>query len=187
MTTAAEDQRDQAEARVSALRRQLRAGLAELPALADAERTQALDVLVARAENLLRTEQDAEVAAEQVRLARMESKRAVVQRTVLYLAVAPVAAGMVSGALLLFGVLGVAWVLFALPLLGAGLRIAFGPIGPTPLMVGRRLRAAYLGALAAVLTTVALLVPGGTAETVLVVLAAVATAATAACLVQEVR
>ncbi|WP_147397485.1 hypothetical protein [Amycolatopsis panacis] len=187
MTTPAEDQRDHAEARVSALRRQLRAGLAELPALADAERRKALDVLVTRAEDLLRTEQEAEVAAEQVRLARLETKRTGIQRTVLYLAIVPVAVGMVSGALMLFGVLSAVWLLLVLPLLAGGLRIAFGPVGPTPLMVGRRLRAAYLGVLASVCTTLALLVPSGAAETVLVILATIATAATAAFLVQEVR
>ncbi|GAA3544333.1 hypothetical protein GCM10022222_30010 [Amycolatopsis ultiminotia] len=187
MTTPAEHQRDHAAARVSALQRQLRAGLAQLPEPAAPERTQAIDVLVAQAELLLRTEREAEEAKEQVRLARLEAKRGTVQRTVLYLAVAPVAVGMVSGALMLFGALGVVWVLLALPLLGAGLRIAFGPLGSTPTMVSRRLRGAYAGALAAVFTAAALIVPGGTAETVLVILAAITTAATAAFLVQEVR
>jgi len=173
-------------ARAATLRREMRAGLAQLPSQADDERTEALDKLVERAEALLRTEQDVDTAVEQVRLARLEAKRGKVQRTTLYLAVAPVAAGMVSGAMMLFGVLSPVWLLLALPLLGAGLRIAFGPLGPTPLMVNRRLRAAYAGVLAAVLTTVAL-IGAGPGEPVVVILAALATAATAAFLVQEAR
>ncbi|WP_406641565.1 hypothetical protein [Amycolatopsis sp. WGS_07] len=187
MTTPAEDQRDHAMARASALRRELRAGLTLLPDQAEDERTQMLDSLVERAEALLRTEQEVDAAVEQVRLARLEAKRGRAQRTTLYLAVAPVAVGMVSGAMMLFGALNAVWLLLALPLLGAGLRIAFGPLGPTPLMVSRRQRAAYAGALAAVFTAVALIGAGPSAETVVVVLAALATAATVAFLVQETR
>ena len=174
-------------ARAATLRREMRAGLAQLPSQVDDERTETLDALVARAEALLRTEQEVDVAVEQVRLSRLEAKRGKVQRTTLYLAVAPVAVGMVSGAMMLFGALGPVWLLLALPLLGVGLRIAFGPLGPTPLMVGRRVRAAYAGALAAVLTAVALIGAGPTGETVVVILAALATAATVAFLVQEAR
>ncbi len=172
-------------ARVSALRRDLRAGLAQLPDQADAERTQTLDALVERAETLLRTEHEVDAAIEQVRLARLETRRGKAQRTTLYLAVAPVAVGMVSGALMLFGALGVGWLLLVLPLLVAGLRIAFGPLGPTPLMVSRRLRAAYSSALAAVCTVVALFGTG--VQTVFVIVAALTTAATVAFLVQEAR
>ncbi|WP_409466514.1 hypothetical protein [Amycolatopsis sp. GA6-003] len=187
MTTPAEDQRDHVMARASALRRELRAGLAQLPGQADDERTQTLDALVERAEALLRTEKEVDVAVEQVRLARLEAKRGRVQRTTLYLAVAPVAVGMVSGAMMLFGALNVIWLLLALPLLGAGLRIAFGPLGPTPLMVNRRQRAAYSGALAAIFTTVALIGAGPSAQSIVVILAALATMATVAFLVQEAR
>ncbi len=174
-------------ARASALRRELRAGLALLPDQADDERTQLLDVLVERAEALLRTEKEVDAAVEQVRLARLEAKRGRAQRTTLYLAVAPVAVGMVSGAMMLFGALNAIWLLLALPLLGAGLRIAFGPLGPTPLMVARRQRAGYSGALAAIFTAVALIGTGPAAQPIMVVLAALATVATLAFLVQEAR
>ncbi|MET7997667.1 hypothetical protein ABZU76_42970 [Amycolatopsis sp. NPDC005232] len=185
MTTPAQHKREQATARVARVQETIRARLGALPEAGD-ERTRALDSLVDAAEDLLRTEHEVEIATEQVRAAKLEAQRAGAQRLSLYLAAAPVAVGMVAGALMLFGGISAVWILFALPLLGAGLRIALGPLGPTPLMVGRRLRAAYTGAAAAGLTAASLLVPGAV-QTILVVLAAVATAGTVVFLVQEVR
>ncbi|OAP21493.1 hypothetical protein A4R44_07752 [Amycolatopsis sp. M39] len=174
-------------ARASALRRELRAGLAQLPDQAEDERTQTLDALAERAEALLSAEKEVDAAVEQVRLARLAAKRGKVQRTTLYLAVAPVAVGMVSGAMMLFGALNAVWLLLALPLLGAGLRIAFGPLGPAPMMVNRRQRAAWSGVLAAVFTAVALIGTGPAAQLIVVILAALTTVATVAFLVREAR
>ncbi|SEP47402.1 hypothetical protein [Amycolatopsis saalfeldensis] len=188
MTTPAQHKRDQATARVARLQEGLRAGLAGLPALADdQERTAALDRLVDQAGDLLTTEREVEAAAEQVRLARLEARRVGTQRMALYLATLPVGVGLVAGALMLFGGISAVWVLLVLPLLVAGLRIALGPVGPTPLMVDRRLRAAYTGAAAGVLTAAALLDLSGVAGAVLIPLAALAAVATVLFLVQEVR
>lgn len=189
MTTPAQHKRDQATARVGRLQESLRAGLAGLPALADDdERTAALDRLVDQAGDLLRTEREVEAAAEQVRLARLEARRVGTQRMALYLATLPVGVGLVAGALMLFGGISAVWVLLVLPLLVTGLRIALGPVGPTPLMVDRRLRAAYTGAAAGVLTAAALLFQSSSAaEVILALLAGVAAAATVLFLVQEVR
>ncbi|MDT8915927.1 hypothetical protein [Amycolatopsis sp. PS_44_ISF1] len=188
MTTPAHHQRDQATARVDRLQDRIRAGLAGLPGLADGtERTAALDQLVDEAEELLRTERELESADEQVRRSQLAARRVGIQRMALYLATLPVGAGLVAGALMLFGVLSAAWVLLILPLLGAGLRVALGPVGPTPLMVDRRLRAAYAGAAAGALTVVALIVFSPLIATMAVVLAALAIVATVLFLVQEVR
>ncbi|QRP44830.1 hypothetical protein [Amycolatopsis sp. FDAARGOS 1241] len=187
MTTPAQHKRDQATARVARLQEDMRVRLAALPELDDAGRTRALDSLVDTAEDLLRTEHEVEIANEQVRAAKLEEHRAGTQRLALYLAAVPVAVGMIAGAFMLFGGIGPVWVLLAVPLVVAGLRIALGPLGPTPLMVDRRLRAAWSGALAAGLTAAALIVLASTAQVVLVVLAAFATAAAVLFLVQEVR
>ncbi|WP_326568755.1 hypothetical protein VSH64_44595 [Amycolatopsis rhabdoformis] len=185
MTTPAQHKREQATARVARVQESLRAGLAALPEAGD-ERTRALDGLVDAAEDLLRTEHEVEIATEQVRAAKLEQHRAGAQRLALYLAAAPVAVGMVAGALMLFGGISAVWILLAVPLVGAGLRIALGPLGPTPLMVDRRLRAAYTAAAGAGLTAASLLVPGAV-QAILVVLAALAAALTVVFLVQEVR
>jgi hypothetical protein len=189
VTTPAHHKRDQATARVGRLQESIRAGLSGLPALVDDhERTAALDQLVDAAGDLLRTERELEAAAEQVRLAQLEARRVGTQRMALYLATLPVGVGLVAGALMLFGGISPVWVLLVLPLLVTGLRIALGPVGPTPLMVDRRLRAAYTGAVAGALTAAALLFQAsGTAEVVLALLAGLAAVATAMFLVQEVR
>jgi hypothetical protein len=163
----------------------MRARLAALPELDDAGRTRELDSLVDMAGELLRTEREVELADEQVRAAKVEQRRAGAQRLALYLAAAPVAVGMVVGAVVLFGGLAPVWVLLAVPLVAGGLRIALGPLGPTPARVGRRMRAAYAGAAGGGLTAAALLV--APAQAVLAVLAALATAAMMLLLVQEVR
>ncbi|MGW4486845.1 hypothetical protein ACWEOE_23735 [Amycolatopsis sp. NPDC004368] len=185
MTTPAQHKREQATARVARVQEGMRARLADLPETGD-ERTRALDSLVDAAEDLLRTEREVEIATEQLRVAKLDRHRVGVQKMALYLAAAPVAVGMIAGALMLFGGIGPVWILLALPLVGAGLRIALGPLGPTPLMVERRLRAAYTGAGAAGLTAASLLVPVA-AQAILVVLAALATVGTVWFLVQEVR
>ncbi|WP_328606830.1 hypothetical protein OG943_44235 [Amycolatopsis sp. NBC_00345] len=189
MTTPAQHKRDQATARVGRLQESIRAGLSGLPALTDDnERTAALDQLVDAAGDLLRTEREVEAAAEQVRLARLEARRVGTQRMALYLATLPVGVGLVAGALMLFGGISPVWVLLVLPLLVTGLRIALGPVGPTPLMVDRRLRAAYTGAAAGALTAAALVFQASSvAEVILVLLASLAAVATAMFLVQEVR
>jgi hypothetical protein len=185
VTTPAQHDRDQAAARVSKLKHDLRG---QLSVAADLEEVEAMDRLIATAEQLLRTELAFEEAVHRLAAAELEAKHASAQRTVVYYAAAPVLVAMVAGALVLFEAIGAVWLLPAIPLFAAGLRIAFGPIRLAADVVRERMRAARAGAVAAALMVLALLPwPSVAATAVFTVLAVVAVAATAGLVVKESR
>ncbi len=188
MTTAAQHERDQAIAKVSRLQKELLAQLTANNALAEVERVAAMDKLIGTAEELVSTEVVAEQAERRLVRAQLEARHAAVQRSAVQFAAAPVLVAMIAGALVLFEAVGPAWLAPAIPLFGAGLRVAFGPVRFTDDAIRARKRAAAAGVGAAALTGMALIPwPSQPASIVLIVLAVLAVAGTIFLLVSENR
>ena len=188
VSTSAQHERDQAIAKVSRLQKELLAQLTANTVLAEVERVGEMDTLIAKAEELLGTEVVAEQAERRLVRERLEAQHAAVQRTAVQFAAAPVLVAMVTGALVLFEAVGPAWLAPAIPLFGAGLRIAFGQVRCTSDAIRARKRATSAGVGAAALTALALIPwPSAPASVVLIVLAVLAVIGTVALLVSENR
>lgn len=188
MTTSAQHERDQATAKVSRLQKELLAQLNANTVLAEVERVEAMDKLIGMAEEMLSTEVVAEQAERRLVRERLEARHAAVQRTAVQFAAAPVLVAMVAGALVLFEAIGPLWLVPAIPLFGAGLRIAFGQVRCTSDAIRARKRASTAGVGAAALTALALVPwPSAPASVVLIVLAVLAVIGTVALLVSENR
>jgi hypothetical protein len=149
VTTPAQHDRDQAEARVGRLKQDLRDGLATPPADVDA-----MDELVATAHRLLDSEVAFDEAKHRLANAELESRHAATQRAVVYFAAAPVLVPLVAAALVLFDVLSPVWLLALVPLFAAGAWIGFGPVRRVGDVIRERTRAAWAGS-----GTAGLLVP----------------------------
>ncbi|MEV6621449.1 hypothetical protein AB0M83_20030 [Amycolatopsis sp. NPDC051106] len=140
MTTPAQHDRDQAEARVGRLKQDLRDGLATPPADVDA-----MDELVATAHRLLDSEVAFDEAKHRLANAELESRHAATQRAVVYFAAAPVLVPLGAAALVLFDVLSPVWLLALVPLFAAGAWIGFGPVRRVGDVIRERTRAAWAG------------------------------------------
>ncbi|WP_372664357.1 hypothetical protein [Amycolatopsis kentuckyensis] len=180
MTTPAQHDRDQAEARVGRLKQDLRAGLATPPA--DVE---AMDELVATAHRLLDAEVAFDEAKHRLANAELESRHAATQRAVVYYAAAPVLVPLVAAALVLFDVLSPGWLFALVPLFAAGLWIGFGPVRRVGDVIRERTRAAWAGSATAGLLVLALVPWSG--AVVCTVLTALGVAATCGLLWRESR
>jgi len=188
VSTSAQHERDQAIAKVSRLQKELLAELTANTVLAEVERVEAMDKLIGAAEELMSTEVVAEQAERRLVRERLEARHGAVQRTAVQFAAAPVLVAMVAGALVLFEAIGPLWLVPAIPLFGAGLRIAFGQVRCTEDAIRARKRATAAGAGAAALTALALIPwPSAPASVVLIVLAAVAVIGAVALLASENR
>jgi hypothetical protein len=187
VTTPAQHDRDQAAARVDRLKQDLagRLGTAPEPGAEDAE---PMDRLVAAACRLLDAETDHEEAVHRLVAAELGARHAATQRAVVFFAAPPVLAGLVSGALVLFGVLSPGWLPLLIPLFAAGMWVGFAPVRKVPAVLRERTRAAWAGTLAAVFLVVALLPwPSATVTVVATVLAVLGTVGAIAGLVRESR
>jgi hypothetical protein len=140
VTTPAQHDRDQAEARVGRLKQDLRDGLATPPADVDA-----MDELVATAHRLLDSEVAFDEAKHRLANAELESRHAATQRAVVYFAAAPVLVPLAAAALVLFDVLSPVWLLALVPLFAAGAWIGFGPVRRVGDVIRERTRAAWAG------------------------------------------
>jgi hypothetical protein len=188
VSTSAQHERDQAIAKVSRLQKELLAELTANTVLAEVERVEAMDKLIGAAEELLSTEVVAEQAERRLVRERLEARHAAVQRSAVQFAAAPVLVAMVAGALVLFEAIAPLWLVPAIPLFAAGLRIAFGQVRCTEDAIRARKRATAAGVGAAALTALALIPwPSAPASVVLVVLAVLAVTGTVALLVSENR
>ncbi|WP_326958489.1 hypothetical protein [Amycolatopsis sp. NBC_01286] len=187
MTTPAQHDRDQAAARVGRLKQDL-AGRLDTAPEPGAEDAEPMDRLVAAAVRLLDAEADHDEAVHRLVAAELGARHAATQRAVVFFAAGPVLAGLVSAALVLFGVLSPGWLPLLVPLFAAGMWVGFAPVRKVPAVLRERTRAAWAGTLAAVFLVVALLPwPSSTANVVSTILAALGTAGAIAGLVRESR
>ncbi|MDT7800604.1 MAG: hypothetical protein QOI78_4037 [Actinomycetota bacterium] len=162
-----------------------RLGTAPEPGAEDAE---PMDRLVAAATRLLDAEADLDEAVHRLVSAELGARHAATQRAVVFFAAGPVLAGLVSGALVLFGVLSPGWLPLLVPMFAAGMWVGFAPVRKVPAVLRERTLAAWAGTLAAVFLVAALLPwPSATATVVCTVLAVLGTAAAIAWLVRESR
>jgi hypothetical protein len=180
VTTPAQHDRDQAEARVGRLKQDLRDGLATPPG--DVE---SMDGLVAAAHRLLDAELAFEEARHRLANAELESRHAATQRAVVYFAAAPVLVPLAAGALVLFEVLSPVWLFAIVPLFAAGLWIGFGPVRRVGDVIRERTRAAWAGSVTAGLLVCALI--PWSAAVVCTILTALGVAATCGLLWRESR
>jgi hypothetical protein len=180
VTTPAQHDRDQAEARVGRLKQDLRDGLVTPPG--DVE---VMDELVATAHRLLDAELAYDEAKHRLANAELESRHAATQRAVVYFAAAPVLVPLVAAALVLFDVLAPVWLLALVPLFAAGLWIGFGPVRRVGDVIRERTRAAWAGSITAALLVGALVPWAG--SVVCTILTALGVATTGALLWRESR
>ncbi|WP_326943961.1 hypothetical protein OG439_28970 [Amycolatopsis sp. NBC_01307] len=187
MTTPAQHDRDQSAARVGRLKQDL-AGRLDTAPEPGAEDAEPMDRLVAAAVRLLDAEADHDEAVHRLVAAELGARHAATQRAVVFFAAGPVLAGLVSAALVLFGVLSPGWLPLLVPLFAAGMWVGFAPVREVPAVLRERTRAARAGTLAAVFLVVALLPwPSSTANVVSTILAVLGTAGAIAGLVRESR
>lgn len=147
-----------------------------------------MDWLVAAAVRLLDAEADHDEAGHRLVAAELGARHAATQRAVVFFAAGPVLAGLVSAALVLFGVLSPGWLPLLVPLFAAGMWVGFAPVRKVPAVLRERTRAAWAGTLAAVFLVVALLPwPSSTANVAGTIVAALGTAGALAGLVRESR
>ncbi|MEQ0562053.1 hypothetical protein ABJI51_23460 [Amycolatopsis sp. NEAU-NG30] len=180
MTTPAQHDRDQAKARVTRLKQDLRDGLAHPPGDVGT-----MDRLVATAHRLLDAEQAFDEAKHRLANAELEARHAATQRAVVWFAAAPALVPLVAGALVLFDVLSPMWLFALVPLFAAGLWIGFAPVRRVAEVIRERTWAAWAGSATAVLLVLALL--PWPAAVVCTILTALGVAGTIALLWRESR